>query len=425
MKRRTKLYLLAALGAVALVTGGGAWLWAEGGLNQARGLAKYGLWPDARRALSRYVWLHPHDPQSHLLYAEALVKDEELLADEAVPQALAHLRAIPDTVPEGAQARMREGRLELFLLYHPTRAEGLFRRAMELDPDMPEAYYLLWKAKDLTGRSHLAEPEFWKVYEASVVEKRAVWLGEWYMSQFWPASANLVLDRLMRLVPAKTSGPAQGEAFRFIGFRDAEPESPLGYAALARWMELHGDTPFALQVLDQAAAKVPNAEDDPFYLATLIGILIERAELERADRCFQRWPEPREGYEYWVTQGRVLQEVRGQYAEAIQAYDRALAGWPGAIDWRTINRKANCLARLRDQAGAARQREKAKAIVNLMEDEIHRRLRDAVGCLNDPERARELVDFYQKINRPREAAAWSDHVARLQSQPTGQRALDP
>src|SRR3990170_445707 len=173
MKRRTKLYLLAALGAVALVGGGGAWLWAERGWNEARGLAKYGLWPDARRALSRYVWLHPHDPQAHLLYAEALVKDEQLPADQAIPQALDHLRAIPDAVPEGARARTQEGRVELFLLHHPTAAERLFRRALELDPDMSEPYYLLWKAKDLTGRSHLAEPEFWKVYEASAVQVQA------------------------------------------------------------------------------------------------------------------------------------------------------------------------------------------------------------------------------------------------------------
>jgi tetratricopeptide (TPR) repeat protein len=211
---------------------------------------------------------------------------------------------------------------------------------------------------------------------------------------------------------------------RLVRFRQAEPASPLCLAALARWCQLEGDARTGLEFLDKYRPEVQDPEQDPFYMAASISILIELGELERADRCFQKWPGPREGYEFWVTQGKVLEEARGQYAEASRAYDRALAEWPGQIDWRTRNRKANCLARLRDQAGAARQREQAKAIENLMDEKIHRSLRQSLGSLGVPEQAKKMVDFYQKINRPREAAAWSDHVARLQSQPAGQRALD-
>ena len=60
-----------------------------------------------------------------------------------------------------------------------------------------------------------------------------------------------------------------------------------------------------------------------------------------------------------------------------------------------------------------------------MDDRVHRRLRDALGYLNDAKRVPEVVDFYQKIGRPREAAAWSDHLGRLQSQPAGKQASNP
>ena len=52
-----------------------------------------------------------------------------------------------------------------------------------------------------------------------------------------------------------------------------------------------------------------------------------------------------------------------------------------------------------------------------MDEKIHQRLRRVLGNLNDPEQLPEVVDFYQKIDRPREAAAWSDHIARLRPQP--------
>jgi tetratricopeptide (TPR) repeat protein len=415
MKRRTKLSLVAVVG-VGLAACG-AWLWAESGRSEARALAKYGLWPEVRQALDKYLWLHPRDFPSRLLYAEALVKDGQLLAEEALPRAIAHLQAIPDTAPEGPRARTQEGRIELFLLHHPSRAEGLFRQAIELDPEMPEPYYLLWKLKDLTGRAHLAEPEFWKVYEFSALPVRGIRLREWYMSQFYPATANPLLDRLMGLVPPERNTPDQVEAFRLLGFRNAEPESPLGYAALARWFQAENDARAALDTLDKDAAKVPDAESDPFYLATLISILIELGEFDRADRCFERWPEPHSGYEYWLTRGRVLQEIRGEYAEAVRAYDLALAEWPGQVDWRTRNRKANCLARLRDQAGAARERERSKVLEQLMDEKVHQELRYAMGFLDDPKQLQKVVDFYRKIDRPREAAAWSEHIARIQAPP--------
>jgi tetratricopeptide (TPR) repeat protein len=424
MKRRARLLLIAMIGTAA-VAAGGAWFWAESGLEEARGLAKHGLWPEARAALARYLWIHPSSPPAHLLCAEALVKEEQGPLEERIAGAIGHLQSVSDEAPEGALARTQEGRLECFLLYHPARAEGLFRRAIELDPEMPESYYLLWQVKNLTGRSHLAEPEFWKVYEASAVGVRGIRLREWYLSQFYPTSANAVLDRLMGIFPAKKTDATMLEARRLIRFRKEEPESPLSYAALARWFQFEGDARVALESLDRDAAAIPGAEQDPFYLATLVGILIELGQFDRADQCFRKWPEPHEGYEYWLAQGQVLQEVRGEYAEAIRAYDRALGQWPGHVDWRTINRKANCLARLRDQPGATRERLRAKTLEGMVDEKVHRRLRETLGHLDDPKQVRQVADFYRKINRPREAGAWADHIARLEARESPKGSSNP
>jgi hypothetical protein len=413
MTRRRKIGLLTATGATLLVAAAACWLWLDRGLTEARALAKHELWPDARPPLTRYLWLHPRDAQAHLLFAEALVKDEQLPAEQTIQQALAHLRAIPDESSEGARARMQEGRVELFLLFHATNAERLLRRAAELDPDSPEPYHLLWKLLDLTGRSHLAEPEFWKVYELSDAGAHALLLREWYMSQFYPATANPVLDLLMGVMVKPPADPSQTEAMRFIRFRNAEPESPLGYAALARWFQLQSEAKYGLETLEDAKAKAKNVDQDPFYLASLIGILIELGELDSADECFRKWPEPGTGYEYWLARGQILQEVRNEYAEAVKAYDLALRDWPGPVDWRTRNRKANCLARLQDREAATRERDLAKRIEDLMAEKVHKRLRFALGFLRDPEKLKELADFYQQIGRPREAACWSEETARL------------
>lgn len=420
MKRLRKWQLVVLVSAVLLAGLGGTWLWIERSWGQAQKLAAFGLWPDARTAVARYLWLHPHDASARLLCAEAIVKDDRLPVAQAVAEAEAHLRTIPDSDPAGARARTQEASLQLFLLYRPTRAESLLRRAIELQPDATPSQYLYWKLLDLTGRSHLAEPCFWKVYEASDVGLRPIRLREWYMSQFYSSSANPVLDRIMGVVKAPKYDADQAEGLRYIRFRNAEPESPLCYAALARWFQLSGDSRFALESLEKNLDKMQNEEHDAFFLATMISLLIEQGEFERADEYFKNWPEPHRGYEYWLAQGQVLQEVRGEFAEAIQAYDLALRDWPGPADWRTRNRKANCLAQLRDQAGAAREREQAKVIENLMAEKVHRRLRFVLGFLDRPDLLQEVVDFYQKIARPREATAWSEHIARLRSQtPTG------
>ena len=48
-----------------------------------------------------------------------------------------------------------------------------------------------------------------------------------------------------------------------------------------------------------------------------------------------------------------------------------------------------------------------------MANEVHKRLREILADLENPDHLREMVDFYEKLGRPREVEAWSREVARL------------
>lgn len=404
--------------AVCLVLGLACFFYVEiSRLGNAERLAKFGLWPDARRELLRYLrWRG--DDRAHLLVAESYIKDEQLDERVAIDESLKHLQMISDESELAARARVQESRVELLLRHRPWRAEKRMERSLALDPGFVDAHLMMWKLFDLTGRSHLAEQHFWIVHDAaSQYSEKAIHLRAWYMSQFYPATANPALERLMGLTIDPQASQARNEAFRFIRFRNAEPDRPIGYAALARTFQMQGDLTFAMKILDEGKAAITADQDHPFFLATIVSVAVALGDFQRADQAFRRWPEQHaNGYEYWMTRATVLHEVRGEYASAIQAFDQALAGWPGVVDWRLQNRKADCLARLRRPREAAEVRARAKNMENQMAAEIHRKLRDALGHLDNAERVSEMTEFYERIGRQREARAWESVAVWLRSQ---------
>ena len=412
--------LTIAVAALA-IAGGGFLAWqAHQGFQRAEQYSRFGLWPDARQSLQWYLRLHPSDDAAHLALAEAFIKDEALPRVDAVVGAAAQLAAVPDSSRFAAMARSQEGRMELLLLNRPERAEQRFRRAIEVNSAAIDPYFMIWKLYDLTGRSHLAEAEFWKVYEASHPRERGQRLNEWYMSQFYPATANPALDQLMG-IGAPAQDAARTEAQRFIRFRDAEPDGSFGHAALARWFEQEGDPKFALQVLEKGAELAPSTARDPMFLSTMINVLIATGDIDRAEKVMQSWPEPHAGYEYWLSLGQVRQEVDGDAAGAIDAYDQALVAWPGPVDWRTLNRKAACLTQLRRSDEAAALREQIKVVEELTNDKLHQSLRQALGSLEDPDKLQPVIDFYRRLKRPLEATGWEEYAAFLKTRAASDR----
>ena len=394
----------------------------QGGMTRAAQLAKFGLWTEARTELNRFLWLHPRDEQALLAMAEAYFNDEELPSNEATESARRYLHQVPQDSRFAAMARSMEGRMELFVLHRPERAERLFNDALQANSRAIDPHFMIWKLYDMTGRSHLAEDHFWQVYEVTPLAGRGSRLREWYMSQFFPATANPTLDQLMAVSAARDTNATRAEGDRFVRFRNSEPDGVIGYAALARWFQHEGDAQFAKQVLDEGIEKTVEPQRDPFFVSTQVAVAISLGDFDGLEELIEEWPEPKSGYEYWVTRGNFLQEVGGDFEGAVAAYDEALQYWPGQVDWRTLNRKATCLARLKRDSELNRLREQIKVVETLTDNKLHVSLRAALGAIEDPDTLQVVQDFYERLERPREATGWREYIAWLRT-PEAQAAI--
>ena len=413
MNPRVLRWTLLLIVLIAAVWGGVVVVRADRGLVEAERFARQGQWLAARSEIKRYLWLHPHDALAHLHMAEALTVDSDLTAEAAVPRALAHLKQIPDSSPRASRARTQEGRLALLLLHRPYQAEAALRRAIELDPQNLDAALLLWKLMNLTGRSQLTEADFWRVYDLTPAAARGELLREWYMNQFFPLAANTQLDQRLGLLVANEQTTAVTEHKRFLMFRNAEPDGPLGHAALGRWYLEERNPQFAHQLLDEGLPKVIQAPDHPFLLAARIQTKYDLGDFAAAAELFQGWPEPRGGYEYWRWRAILFDEFHDDREQALSAYDEALRAWPGSADWQTRFRKANCLAKMRKPEAAERERALAKEVEQLMADDIHKELRDVLNRLRDRSGLARMAAYYEKLGRPREAAGWREYIDGL------------
>jgi len=386
---------------------------AQRGFSIAADLTERGLWAQARPPLERYLWLHPSDDQARLLMAETLVRDDLLDPEQAVLEALDHLARIPDDSPNAPAAWTKEGRLRFFILHQPHLAERVLRRALAGEPENGEAAYVLWKLLDLTGRFESAEATFWIVHQQAPLKQRADRLRAWYMSQFFPLTANIDLERMMGVLGPNEEPTSITELRRYRRFQQTEPEQPLAYVCEAVWLHREGDPRSALKLLDETGKKLDDAHTDSFYVSTLMVVLVDLGEYERAEAAFGRWPPPHQGYDYWKWQAIVEDEIRGEGQAALDAYDKALGVWPGPVDWRLRNRKAGCLRRLGKQQDAERELARAKEIEILMDEYFQRRNRFMLGRLDRPTQLRPLQEFYDKLGRQREAQAWSEVIRWL------------
>ncbi len=406
----------AVLAGCLLAVAAGAWAWwCQGGLAEGRRLARHGLWPEAHAAAARYLILHPRDAGANLLCAEALSKDEAIPIEVRVPDALKRLGAVPDTAPEAAEARKAEARVLLFLWRDAFSAERAVKRALAIDPGDVEAHFLAWKLLNLTRRHEDAEPHFLAVLEGTPPAERAGVLRDWYFSQFYPVTSTTDLDGLMGFRATPADKATEVESRRLFGFRGADPQSPLANAAMARWFEAEeADLPFALELLDGALAARPDeARAEPFFMETLVDVLVDLGEMERAGSEFDAWQPAETPRAYWLARARVEDEVRNDPVSAATSYERALGEWPGEIDWRTMNRAASCHARAGAAERAGELRARGAELERLFDEKIQSRLRMALVKLDNPEALREVADFYRKIGRPREAAEWDRFIESL------------
>ncbi|MBI3866205.1 MAG: tetratricopeptide repeat protein [Planctomycetia bacterium] len=400
---------LVSLVVAGLLAGGGA-LYVRRDLSIARRLLERGEHREAAKRLQRYLRLYRGDSRARLMLAEALVADDDRPAEDAARDAVAQLERIPDSSPEGAEARTRTGRLLFLILLRPGQAEPLFRRAIELAPDALDAHLMLWNLLNVTGRFHLTQPVFWRVYELNSESERPIRLRDWYLSEFGRGSAFAELDRKLGVLAKKDNPSLVSEYDRLRHIRAAEPDWPVGIAALARLLRGEGQKDVARELVQLAP---PEADRDPFFLATRIELAMDEGNFDEAAELFERWPEPHDGYEYWMWRGTIADEIRRDDAEAIAAYDEALRSPLGDTDWQLMSRLAHCLLRAGRADESRSTRDRASQLEKLMERELHQQLRKSFGDLRNPAAVREIIDFYRDLRRDREVAEWSAWLDRI------------
>lgn len=367
---------------------------------------------EAEQALSRYLATFPRDDDAVLMWAQAVVSGDQRTPEEAARLAIEKLETIPDESPRAGEARMREGRLALLILKQASKAEQRLQRSAQLDPGILDTHYLLWKLFDMTERFQFSEPHFWNTLKLTPQAGKAERLREWYVSQFSPSAANADLDRKMGFLKPGALPGEQSDLARLEEFFSSEPDSPMVAAALAQWYLRNRKRNEALAIL-KGIADNNDAGNDSFFLPTFISALIETGELETAKQRFASWPKGKDGYDYWITAGRISDLVDRDNKAAGHAYDEALKIWPGPVDWPTMHRKSQCSARMGERDRAAEERARSKKVELLMEPEVHQRLRRALADLNSQETALQMIEFYNQLDRKGEAEEWQKVLDEL------------
>jgi Tfp pilus assembly protein PilF len=116
--------------------------------------------PCVERKLSRFVDEQPGNALANYLYAIALWKGQEQLADERVMQRVESLLAKAVTI----DAKCSDAYLQLGILYSSQRkyekAIDSYKKAIEVNPQLGDAHYRLGIAYDRTGEQEKARKEF-------------------------------------------------------------------------------------------------------------------------------------------------------------------------------------------------------------------------------------------------------------------------
>lgn len=384
--------------------------WAQQALRRAQVAIRMQDWATARDEFRRYLDVFPGDESARLNLAEAHFKDTSVTSDRAVSSAIQQLHYISRESPLWPTARIREARMILFAQQQPHRAELLLQELLAADPDNLDGEYVLWKLYDLTGRSHLAEPQFRKVFAATPIEGRPVRLREWYLSQFYPATANPELDQLMGFHQPGTARNAITELQRLEAFRENEPTAAVNHATVARWYSLEGNPKEALRLLQEALEATESPLEDQFFVSTLVQVLFDLGEFDAAKRSFQAWPGARSGYEYSRLDAILADEIDQDYKHAIDGYRQVVSVWPGQADWRIQYRMARCLAKAGNTIAAEEMRQRAKKVELLMEEEVHTPLRRTLASPDKLETCQRMSQFYEQLGLTFEAEQWRTQV---------------
>ena len=420
-----KKLLLGLLGILVAVA---AWFFAQYRLTDnrvqdAKSLLVQGRYREMRQQLRNVLWLQPRHPEANVLMAQALTIDESLSLPgdfernrELIEEALAHLALVPDDSPFGAMAHEKRAALEFNFQYRPSAALDDLARSIELDSRHASAYELRMRVYAMLGRPRYGYEDMWALYELLDDAERPLLLRRWFMYEFFPDTSLTETDRQMGFAgPDQMTNVLVANA-RLRAFKDAEPHSAIGYAAVGNWLLKQTDPTTAQELLNISLDQATDIDDCEYWFAIAVDTLEDLGTLDDAVELVNRWPAPQDSYDYWRAKAIVQHRVEEDPEAALESYGKALEYWPGPVDWSVRNMMAACLRELGRTDESIEMTERASDVEKQLRDDVLQPIRDALFTMDDPTELQRLVQFYDELDLPRERAAWQAVVDQLESQ---------
>ncbi len=311
-------------------------------------------------------------------------------------EALRRLAAVPDHSPLAAEARFRQGQI-YHRLHRWSLAEQLWKKALQLDPKLPEVG--------------------WYLIEMYFVEERLKEAAEFALQQFRiePEPHDRVLW-LLEIVRQEHERIAPGEAIRMLEpVRLHDPANYYVLRLIGRNYIMLGRVSEGIDLLNEALQLNPDDLDTWFFL---VWALYEQGEFGRVGKLWQvvpaaAWQDARflRYHGMWLeTQGR-QQEALAQYLKGIQL---------APFDRKLRYQLAQLLRRQGRADEADRHAQKAVAIDDARErlGQLFQRTR---AIQNDPlpEVCLEFARCWEEMGRAEQAAAWREEAAFRASRKMG------
>ncbi|MBI4861514.1 MAG: tetratricopeptide repeat protein [Candidatus Riflebacteria bacterium] len=221
-------------------------------------------------------------------------------------------------------------------------AESLYRRAIELQPDQPQARTGLATLLSETGRKEDAQSELERVLAVDPNNAKAISSLEKLVRTTSGVPLDLKSEAGLKEQLARRPGSAslhhalanlyfgQGSyALAFEQIREVtrlEPDNFVGWLKLGKLLEMNGQNTEALEVFQRVLGLRPGQPIALLELALLAG---KTGDNEKALRLLdQASRHPDAPLEVWFNLGLKLSGVR-RFREAREAFGKFLAGWRG------------------------------------------------------------------------------------------------
>ncbi|MBI3462966.1 MAG: tetratricopeptide repeat protein [Planctomycetes bacterium] len=383
----TKLALVAACG-VVLLSGVGwglaSYLNRKSSLVQARTLLAAGDWARAEVELKKYLAGGARAAQTNeakLLLAQVLARLEKH------GESLELLESIPDTAPEAPRARVAQGN-HYWDRAGWLKAESLWKRALQLDPRVPEAGWWLLDLYFMHGRFQEAEQLALQLYDTEPDSRDRIGL-------LW----ELVRQDNERMDPSTVKGRME-DALR------EHPDDFHSQLALARSYGGSGQIEKALNLVQQlASAHVSSVEVWETWLWCLyesgnfaeIRQLLESLSPEiSSDRRVQKY------------HAAALEDA-GDWSAAREIYEKRLQGDP--YDRKAHYRLSRVLRGLGQEQQADWHEQRSRQL-DAARENLARLYASRSGALVTGDLCAQAADYCEALGRREQALRWFQEALR-------------